>query len=249
MAEQTAETDIKSQIASVQSHFLTGFASWLKFMTASITQNLQKSLANSERPRGTAGLPSEAPKELYQRAFAAAEDFYEYLEGINQLPELETLQDRAIVKEDVPLRIFLNTILRRFNFKLESRSIKLTLDISDDTDTLKTSPQLLDAILFNLISNAVKYGPSGGKITIRSYRSSRKEVSISVTDEGPGIPAELSDRIFERFYRIRDDRLYQAKGTGLGLFLCKYFAEHLGGRILLESDGKSGSTFTLVVPA
>jgi signal transduction histidine kinase len=249
MAEQTAETDIKSQIASVQSHFLTGFASWLKSMTANITQNLQKSLANSERPRGTAGLPSEAPNELYQRAFAAAEDFHEYLEGINQLPELETLQDRAIVKEDVPLRIFLNTILRRFNFKLESRSIKLTLDISDDTDTLKTSPQLLDAILFNLISNAVKYGPTGGKITIRSYRSSRKEVSISVTDEGPGIPEELSDRIFERFYRIRDDRMYQAKGTGLGLFLCKYFAEHLGGRILLESDGKSGSTFTLVVPA
>ena len=68
-------------------------------------------------------------------------------------------------------------------------------------------------------------------------------------DEGIGIPPELRERIFEKFYRIQDDRLYGAKGTGLGLYLCRYFAEQMGGKVDVQAaDKTSGSEFRVILP-
>jgi signal transduction histidine kinase len=70
-------------------------------------------------------------------------------------------------------------------------------------------------------------------------------VDIAVHDQGPGIAAEFRDKIFEKFYRIPNDTAYKVKGTGVGLFLSRYFAELIGGSLLLESTEGRGSTFTL----
>ncbi len=241
MAGKVANTSAKADIASIQSHFLSGFASWLKVMTMDMVGLLRES--------GDHAAKDPATRDLYNRAFTAGEDFSEYLEAIAQIPEMESISHKKIRRENIDLESLINTILRRFEVKTRERAIQCIIDIGPGSSTIISNPQLLDAIIFNFISNAIKYGEAdNSKITIKVRRPTEREMSIGVIDRGPGIPAELRDRIFERFYRIRDERLYRAKGTGIGLYLCRFFAESMGGRVEVISDVGSGSEFRVVLP-
>ena len=241
MAGKVANTSAKADIASIQSHFLSGFASWLKVMTMDMVGLLRES--------GNHAAKDPATRDLYNRAFTAGEDFSEYLEAIAQIPEMESISHKKIRRESIDLESLINTILRRFEVKTRERAIQCIIDIGPGASTIISNPQLLDAIIFNFISNAIKYGEAdNSKITIKVRRPTEREMSIGVIDRGPGIPAELRDRIFERFYRIRDERLYRAKGTGIGLYLCRFFAESMGGRVEVISDVGSGSEFRVVLP-
>jgi heavy metal sensor kinase len=101
--------------------------------------------------------------------------------------------------------------------------------------------------LVNLLDNAIKHTPPAGVITVGS-RTKRGDYLIEVSDTGPGIPDEHKDRIFDRFYRIDEDRSGQNGGAGLGLAIVKWAVEANGGRIEVESQEKQGSTFRLVFP-
>jgi len=104
----------------------------------------------------------------------------------------------------------------------------------------------LEQALVNFLSNAVKYGPSGGRILVR-VRSAGDEVCWSVQDDGPGIPPDEQPRLFERFFVGRNDR--DTHGVGLGLPTALAIAQAHGGRIDVRSAPGRGSTFSLVVPA
>jgi len=101
--------------------------------------------------------------------------------------------------------------------------------------------------LINLVDNAVKYAPEGTRVLLQAGRDPQGPF-IEVKDEGPGIPAEHRERIFERFYRVDKSRSRQMGGTGLGLSLVKWTAEAHGGRVELETAEGRGSTFRLVLP-
>ncbi|MGH2830424.1 MAG: sensor histidine kinase [Actinomycetota bacterium] len=101
--------------------------------------------------------------------------------------------------------------------------------------------------LANLLDNAVRYSPSGSRVTIQIDGDVR-EVSFDVADHGPGIPTEELGRIFERFYRVDKARARTTGGTGLGLAIVKHVAERHGGRITAASELGRGSTFTLTFP-
>jgi two-component system sensor histidine kinase KdpD len=106
---------------------------------------------------------------------------------------------------------------------------------------------LLEQVLSNLLDNAAKFAPSGTSIEIAG-RHEDGELVIEVRDEGPGIPADALERIFDKFYRVHSgDR--QRAGTGLGLAICRGFIEAHGGRIVAanRSDG-SGAVFTISLP-
>ena len=240
MADKEASSSAKSEIAATQSQFLHGFAAWLKQMTETTVALIKES----------SGSKSEDPdtKKIYQHAYAASEDFREYLETIRQIPDMESISKRRTIKQDIDLEDFVETIFRRFDVKSKARGVEFVLDISDDAHTIKSNPQLLDAIVFNFVSNAFKYGPDQTKILVKIRKIATREICISVIDHGMGIPAHLHDRIFERFYRIRDDRMYKTKGTGLGLYLCRFFAESLGGRVEVVSEVDLGSEFKVVLP-
>jgi signal transduction histidine kinase len=240
MADKEANASAKSEIAATQSHFLSGFASWLKQMTEAIVAMLHES-------KGAKSQEAETQK-IYQHAYAAGEDFREYLEAIRQIPNMESISKKRVIKQNIELEDFIKTIFRRFDVKAQKRGVEFLLDIAENARTIKSNPQLLDAILFNLVSNAFKYGPDSAKIMVRIRKTSSRGISISVIDRGMGIPSELHERIFERFYRIRDERMYKTKGTGLGLYLCRFFAENLGGRIEVISEVGSGSEFRVVLP-
>ena len=103
-------------------------------------------------------------------------------------------------------------------------------------------------VLVNLVENAIKYSPGGGRIEL-SAEPADGVVVFRVVDEGMGIPADEQSRIFEKFYRLDPDMTKGIGGTGLGLYICRELVERMGGRIWLESDEGKGSTFFFELPS
>jgi signal transduction histidine kinase len=103
-------------------------------------------------------------------------------------------------------------------------------------------PKRLEQVLRNLLSNALKYSPAGGTITVRGRRDGR-QLLVQISDQGIGIPAEALERVFERFYRVENELTQSVRGAGLGLAVCRGIVEAHGGRIWVESVPGLGSTF------
>ena len=108
-------------------------------------------------------------------------------------------------------------------------------------------PGQLRQVLSNLIENAVKYSPDGGAVTVELTPAERV-VRFAVTDRGLGVPPGEQRRIFEKFYRLDPDMTRGIGGTGLGLYICAELVRRVQGRIWVESDGSSGSTFFVEIP-
>ncbi len=106
----------------------------------------------------------------------------------------------------------------------------------------------VEQVLRNLVSNAVKYIPQGGNIQIRWETGDGGEVILRVIDNGPGIPPEHHNRLFERFYRIDKGRTRDAGGTGLGLAIVKHIMQSHGGTVQLKSEVEKGSEFVCLFP-
>lgn len=106
----------------------------------------------------------------------------------------------------------------------------------------------VEQVLLNLVSNAVKYIPQGKSIQVRWEQDSRDQVLLRVIDDGPGIPQEHHDRLFERFYRIDKGRTRDAGGTGLGLAIVKHIMQSHGGHISIKSEMGQGAEFLCYFP-
>jgi len=113
-------------------------------------------------------------------------------------------------------------------------------------------PQFLRQVVQNLLSNVFKYVPTQTEILIEATQAaSSSPVCLSVQDAGPGIPAEESPLLFEKFVRLKRDLAGTTRGTGLGLYICKRFVEAMGGQIWVESSGcpGEGSRFCMTLPS
>ena len=110
-------------------------------------------------------------------------------------------------------------------------------------------PERLRQVLANLIDNAIKYGRTGGVVTLRGRDAGGGMVEISVRDDGPGIPPDALSRVFERFYRVDKARSREQGGTGLGLAIVKNVVQAHGGDVRVESSAGRGAEFFLTLPA
>jgi signal transduction histidine kinase len=142
-------------------------------------------------------------------------------------------------KEELDLSDLIKTAINDFKNRFPDRrwqcEIEPEIDINGD-------PLLLQILVNNLIENAVKYSPREGLIAFKLYQKN-KTVQFHVIDEGPGIPEDEKKRIFEKFYRIGNETTRTAKGTGLGLYLCKKIVEDHNGHIKVADNLNGGSTF------
>ncbi len=109
-------------------------------------------------------------------------------------------------------------------------------------------PEHLGHVLRNLIDNAIKFSPTGSRVTVRTW-SDGGEAGVTVEDEGPGIPDEFRQRVFDRFYRVDKSRARATGGSGLGLAIARELAIAHGGRIDLAPRDPHGSAFTIALPA
>ncbi|MHB8522767.1 MAG: sensor histidine kinase [Limisphaerales bacterium] len=107
----------------------------------------------------------------------------------------------------------------------------------------------LHQVLVNLVDNAIKYGRAEGVVSVGGREPANQPVELWVRDDGPGIPPEAKERIFERFYRIDKARSRERGGTGLGLAIVKHIVQTHGGEVRVESEPGRGATFHVTLPA
>jgi signal transduction histidine kinase len=101
---------------------------------------------------------------------------------------------------------------------------------------------LITRVISNLVENAIKYSPMNATVKVKTW-DDENWVYTEISDNGPGIPADELENIFEKFYRIKNDANHSIKGTGLGLYLVKYFVELHGGTIEVQSVTGEGTRF------
>jgi signal transduction histidine kinase len=129
----------------------------------------------------------------------------------------------------------------------ESKMLTIVPNVRSDVPILETDPAKLQQILYNFLSNAIKFSPPGGKIDLSAALDSDR-VLIRVTDYGPGIEPEKQGMIFEKFRQLDGSVTRQHSGTGLGLAISRELATLLGGSIGLSSTPGQGATFYVHLP-
>ncbi len=131
---------------------------------------------------------------------------------------------------------------------VEAKHIRLETMSADGLPLIKIDSERILQVLRNILGNAVKFTPEGGQVKV-SVRSINQGVEVSISDTGPGIPADSLHSIFEKFKQVSSKGAHQSKGTGLGLAIAKQVVTHHGGKIWAESEPGHGSTFFFVLPA
>ncbi|MGL4949549.1 MAG: sensor histidine kinase [Anaeroplasmataceae bacterium] len=127
------------------------------------------------------------------------------------------------------------------------KNISLIFDTNEEECIMAVDPQVIDRIIMNLISNAIKFSPRDKNIYI-NLNIDNEEVSISVKDEGPGITEEDKSKIFNRFYQVTKQKDNEQAGSGIGLDLVNYLTKSHGGSIIINSEYGNGSEFIVTLP-
>lgn len=172
---------------------------------------------------------------------------------VGNLLDMTRLESGAVTRqmERLDLGELIGSTLTRAAKVLAHHTV--TLDIEAGLPLLPLDGVLLEQVLFNLLDNAAKYAPAGTGITLRAWwdrkgRQAEHSVQLQVIDEGPGIPPELRERIFEKFFRVHAGD-HTRPGTGLGLAICRGFIEAMGGAITAGNRAdRTGAVFTIRLP-
>ena len=169
------------------------------------------------------------------------------VERLLTLTKMDSNQNN-ISATPVDFVVMVNAIIRKLTPNAENKNIVLYSDYSVES----LSPMLLDydktwEAIYNIVDNAIKYTPEGGYVKL-GLELSGKNLLVKVEDNGPGIPDEDKEKIFERFYRLDDSRARETGGTGLGLAIAKEVVTLHGGKLYVEDAENGGSVFVMEFP-
>jgi K+-sensing histidine kinase KdpD len=226
------ETDrLKSQFISAVSHELrTPLTSIKGYSTSLLRQDVS--------------WDEETKREFLQAIDEKADELQDLIDKLLQTAKVEAGSIK-INKEPV----LVSHLAQEVVAEASSRDGKhqLEVDFPSPFPVIEGDAHYLRVILRNLIDNAIKYSPAGGKIRVSGRRYADK-ILVSVSDQGIGIPVEHQQRIFDRFYRIENELTRRTSGSGLGLFIVRGLVEAHGGEVWVESTKGGGSTFFFTLP-
>jgi signal transduction histidine kinase/ligand-binding sensor domain-containing protein/DNA-binding response OmpR family regulator len=194
------------------------------------------------------------PKKLYRMMLRNSRRL---LELINQLLDLSKLESGRMIlqaRSENIIKIMRGLVLS-FTSLAERKKIDLAIEASAESIIGYIDRDKTEKIITNLLSNAFKFTPEGGKISVSvketipyPMKASNSGVSITISDTGPGIPPDRLERIFDRFYQVDDSVTRKREGTGIGLALSKELVELHYGQIQVASEVGQGTTFTVKLP-
>ena len=145
------------------------------------------------------------------------------------------------------LREIADRVVEDLRARAAEKRIMLNNEIPEDL-TANVDASRLQQVFFNLVDNAIKYGRPEGCVKVLAANHGKGSVKMSVQDDGPGIPSDSCERVFERFYRVDKARSRDQGGTGLGLSIVKHIVQCHGGKVWVESEPGKGATFHFTLP-
>jgi signal transduction histidine kinase/DNA-binding response OmpR family regulator/ligand-binding sensor domain-containing protein len=175
-----------------------------------------------------------------------SERLRQLIEQLLDLSKLENGKLRLNVRPVSPGN-FLKAMISSFSSWAEQKSISLSVDLSENPITAYMDEDIMEKVVENLLSNAVKFTPFGGRVTFTGHWTN-EDLTIGISDNGPGIPPEKIHRIFERFYQVDDYSTRRHEGSGIGLALVKELVSLHHGRISVESQPGDGTVFRFTIP-
>ncbi len=158
----------------------------------------------------------------------------------------------VLARDRIDTRVLVEQVARTLRPRFEERGIALDVEASGDLVVAGDRARLA-AALSNLLTNALKYSPSGGHVHVRAAREDGS-VRFVVDDDGPGVPADLRDRVFEKYFRVEHERGERApqgeraRGAGIGLYLCRQVVEAHTGLVRCEQSPSGGARFVVELP-
>ena len=192
-------------------------------------------------------IPAERREQdavLDSKAAVLEQSFYRLLRMVNGISATEYLSEKSTLSlRDTDIVQLVSAVCEASGDLAEMLGIRLRFVCAMERCICAADAAALEQALYQLLSNALKYTPKNGTVTVELKRSG-KQLLLSVADTGCGIPAERKDAVFERFVKLNSFK----QGTGLGLSICRTIVEHLGGNIGVESEEGKGSTFWFTLP-
>lgn len=172
---------------------------------------------------------------------------------VNQILELAKAESGHLRLEMVQGDVvgYLRYLTESFQSLAQSRKIRLQLHSAQETIFMDYDPERLQFIVSNLLSNALKFTPSGGQVVLEIERISQQQqptLRLQVRDSGPGIAPDKLPHVFDRFYQADDSATRSAEGAGIGLALTRELVRLMGGKIKAESEAGKGACFTVWLP-
>ncbi|MBI4405293.1 MAG: CHASE2 domain-containing protein [Deltaproteobacteria bacterium] len=230
------KSEMMAQLEQLKTNFLSLVSHDLKTPIARIQGNAEL-LINE--------VSTEGARSSVTAIIQTSDDLSQYVESILDVTRIES----ATVPVQKTSRDINTTILEVIDskaFLAKEKSIEIVTEL-EPIFSFKYDVRLIRRVLANLVENAIKYSPSNSRINIVS-KESGDWIQVSVADQGVGIALEEQEKVFSKFYRCSDASASSVKGTGLGLYLVKYFVELHRGFVELKSELGKGSIFTVSLP-
>ncbi len=230
------KTEMMAQLEMLKSNFLSLVSHDLKTPIARIQGNAELLL------REGAALPEKQRKSL-GAIVATTEHMSDYVETVLDLTRIESAS-MPLSKVSRDINETIREVIEEKRFLATEKNISIETDL-EPLFSVRYDVRLMKRVIANLVENAIKYSPENSTITITSKEESN-HVRVSVSDQGVGIAPDEQEKVFAKFYRAQG--ALGTKGTGLGLYLVKYFVELHKGGVSLQSQVGKGSTFAVTLP-
>ena len=234
---------LKSSLLDAVTHDLRTPLTSIK---ASVTTLLEELRARTDR---AVAMDVEGRREMLEVIDEETDRLARFIEGLVELARIEA--------GEMHLRRRLGAVDEMILIALQraeplTRNHVIEIVIEPDLPAIRVDPRTVAEVIYTLIDNAAKYSPAGSRIRVTAARSGDKFVQLAVEDEGAGIPAELRERVFDKFFRAtrgNDSAAKQPSGTGVGLAIARGIVEAHGGRIRIDdNDGGQGTRVVFTLP-
>lgn len=214
------------------------------------THELRTPLANIKAYAETLALADvidvEQQKQFLNTINSEATRLARFVDDLLSVSSME-LGSLSLNKQVTDLSRMLNEVLVKIRPQVAEKNLTLDVAFPEKMPEPELDKDKIAAVLVNLLGNAVKYTPEGGRVTFRVNITDRL-IDMSIEDTGVGIAQEELSKVFEKFFRSQDPRVQEQTGTGLGLALAQEVVRLHGGKIELESELNKGSTFSVLLP-
>lgn len=227
-----------SEVEELKTNFIGLMSHDLKTPLARI-QGMTQIISSDATPLSS---PQREALDMIQQS---SEDLTKFISTILNYAKIES-QGVELHMQSKDINQLLLEVVKKNEFLAKVKHVQLVTEL-EPLFSIPVDPELIKQVFSNLIENAIKYSPDGSKVLISSEEIGEKVV-VQVADQGGGISPEDIPHLFMKFFRSREAKSSPIKGSGLGLYLAKYFVELHKGQINVESTPSQGSTFTVELP-